>query len=208
MSTNNAIFTRRNKYYRLYDGTPGPPPAGPNYVDLLFVQDAEYPLFRPRGEEELRLNQDRADACMGYQQQSDLPIFQAIDISITIEEHELKSRQVMDFFSNPKRLNPWEINGVTIVPVTDLGSTIDLDGNLQPHVAPCDPQRQDLVNMEIRTGPSGGANTQVDRYLGIGFESGTRAQGQPNTLTFNGKLYGAILPNAQADFTPGVDVWP
>lgn len=208
MAAGNAIFTRRNKRYRLYDETPGPPPAGPFYVDLLFVEDEELPLFRPRGEEELTLNNDRADDCMGYQQISDLPIFEPVDLSISIREHETKSRQAFDMFSNPRRLAPWDINGTTITPVTTLGTTEDLDGNPQPHVAPCDPQRQDLVNLEVLTGPPGGANSHLDRYLGVGFESGTRSQAQPNLLTFQGRVYGAIQPAVAADFTAGVDLWP
>lgn len=204
MAQGANLFSRRDNRYRLYDEDA----VTLNYVDVLFVQDPTLPLIRPRGEEELVLNQDRADACMGYQQISDLPIFEGLAISIQISEHVQKAAQALDMFSNPRRLNPWEINGQAITPVTTLGTTVDLDNVAQPHISPCDPQRQDLVNLERLKGPPLGADSHLTRYLGVGFDAADDAQGQPDSLTFNGFIYGQILLRVSNDFSAGADLFP
>lgn len=203
----NRIPGTRDSRYRIYDFT-APTPV---YVELPFVVEATLPQSRERAEEAFRSNQGRIDDCSGYNVVTDDPIVAPLDISLTFQRHIAKYRQYLDMLSNPRDLAPWEVNGTAIVPVpaASLGTTLDSDGLSAPFPVPCDFVKSSrLLVLEALENPPGDPEAVLSRYIGIYFRPIERTQGDPNTLSVNGTLFGAIQLDAGNDFSAGTNLFP
>lgn len=123
----DKIFSYRDGLLRVYDAT-----GTPNYVVAKFLDtDLEMPRNPGRGDEELMLNQDKADSTIHYMKKSDKKIFEPVPFSFSGFLHDTSSHLLLI----PALCGPeggsgtWTVgSATTFVTVSSPGSRVNMEG--------------------------------------------------------------------------------
>lgn len=145
----NKVFSFRDSILRIYDATSGTP----NYVVAKFRESGlECPIAYPLPEEQLMLNQNKADSLIHYMRVSDEKAYQPIEGSFSgllydTATHLLLLPALGNALGNG---GTWTVgSATTFVAVTSPGTRENLDGSAVTCPLPVGTEGKNLVNLEI-----------------------------------------------------------
>lgn len=187
---NDEIASLRDTEARIVDETS----STPLFLRIHFLDGSiKYPARRKRPEEELHLNQGKADALATYRVVSDQATFDMFKIEVKALMHT--DRTLLDTligFSNPFDAATWQPGGTsTFTVTTTMGSTDNADGTSVTHKAPKDAHRAAyLTNFEVLVNAS--TTDDVMKFAGVFWDEINYDMGNPAKLEATAEVYGGL----------------
>ena len=202
-----ALMESKDFELRLYDGTS----PTPNYVVGRFEGDAPpftVAAMAPQAEEILYTNKGLADPSMAYVSGPDTPTFGPIEQSFTWLFNAALSTYI-DAWGNPLQITPWQVGGVTWLPVTSIGTRINSRNAAIACALPASAVRRAyLVNAYVKfPAPPGGGSSYTQQMLGLSPNQLSYSVDAPAIrVNIDVSIFGGL--DKIADFPPGNEVTP
>lgn len=196
----NKVFSHRDGILRIYDAT-----GTPNYVVAKFIEtDFSCPMNADRGEEELMLNQEKADTNIHWMKKSDKPIFMPVDFSFSGLIYDTHTALLLwPALCNPDNASTWTVGAATTyVSVSAPGSRTNMEGTSVTCPLPVDVDKF-FINIEyLLDGDSADMGRQL-KACHIAAKDIDLDFGIPGKFKVKGKCYGAMAKITS--FTAGTE---
>lgn len=193
----------KNLSFRVYDGTAGTP----FYVNFFQLDITTLPLVEPRPPTNYQLDGGKVSAnIIPYVTPEDqLVPFQPIPFSAKLFVMS-DYLELLDAFSNSRRISPWVIGGDTWTAVTtaNLGTRLDVNGNAVAAFAPTDqPTLDGLVNLVANVAVPGDAVAGTALFIewrgcAVTVNNIVIEGNGLLSFTMDGQIYGSINPKLTA----------
>lgn len=201
------IYWGKRGHLRLYSGT-ADGGGGTFCFEVAFAQmDFNGPMQRPHPDEIPVVDRGLMDGHHHYIQGSDEIIMQGIAITFTANlDSEINRQNLVNAMSNPHRINPWDVGGVTWTNVNGTTQIFNGYGSLVSVAVPFSPIH-DRVHVEVLWEGDTEPEDAGFRYSEVFFPPNQQNVRESDTnvqIQANGMCYGGI--SFISTFSPGTVV--